>query len=716
MKTDWILLLVVCSVLHVIQSANSTVLPFFLKLDVCETKSCQTDAIQLLQSLNQSVNPCEDFYQFACGGWLARNQRPASQSVWSQWEPVMETVQERLHDILAHTRKPTHVKSLVMARAMYDACIHIDQHEQENTLELMKVIDKYGGWPMVSKDWSDTHVFHVQVGKINADFNIFPLVKCHVSPNLYNTSQYVLYIDRPELIYPHYMLTSPRSYKAQIKSYIQWIVSSAVEIAGANQLKLSLRQVKQDALELVDFEIELAGLADTTQDTHHNITTLYKQMSVEQLQLWTDLVSAKNHSLIIWTDMIHILTETNKGVDTVVVQDLVYLLKLIQLVTRTSNRTIANYLAWNIVKYFAKDVSASLEQHSFVIDKLLYGVDDKISRQTYCITTVTKRMQLAISHAYIEKHLNEPMKNDIEMLMNNIKNVLAKKLSSLQWLDSDTRQKALEKAKAIRYLAAYPEYLQNSTYIDQYYSALNVSDNSHIANIRAWNVFIRRKEFRKLHSPDEHSYERWFSSVTDVNAYYSVLHNAVILPGALLQHPFYSMKRLKALNYGAIGTIIGHEFSHAFDNTGRQADKDGNIKQWWSTNSLANYVNHLRCLESHYSKYMIHIKYSQDENIADIVGLNLAFAAYTQVKHRDVKVKLPGLERYTPDQLFFISFANQWCEVITREQLQTQLLDGEHTPSQVRIMGAVSSSVAFSKAFHCPATARMNPKHKCPLW
>ena len=230
------------------------------------------------------------------------------------------------------------------------------------------------------------------------------------------------------------------------------------------------------------------------------------------------------------------------------------------------------------------------------------------------------------------------------------------------------------------------------------------------------------KLLRKLRQPTDKT--AWAKSPQVINAYYADPSNAIGFPAGILRPPVFSKGYPKYLNYGAIGTFIGHALIHGFDNNGRQVDKDGNALKWWTEDSITGFESQKQCIVNQADRYVmpsvnmtINGIQTQDENIADNGGINYSFKAYRKwVESRGTEeLKLIGLD-YSPDQLFFISFAQTWCNVHTDQHLEIFLRDDEHSPGLYRVIGTLRNSREFSQAFNCPKTSRMNPENKCKLW
>lgn len=236
---------------------------------------------------------------------------------------------------------------------------------------------------------------------------------------------------------------------------------------------------------------------------------------------------------------------------------------------------------------------------------------------------------------------------------------------------------------------------------------------------------LRKNLERKISSPNK---TEWEMTPPAVNAYYAPTKNQIVFPAGILQAPFYDINYPKSLNFGAMGVVMGHELTHAFDDQGREYDKEGNLHQWWRNKTIWHFVQRIQCFIDQYGNYTIdtsnsdgekvHVngKQTLGENIADNGGLKAAFHAYEAwIRSHDPELPLPGVN-LTSKQLFFMGFSQVWCSVNTDEALRLQLLQDPHSPSIYRVIGTLSNSDDFAREFNCPKGSRMNPENKCDVW
>jgi endothelin-converting enzyme/putative endopeptidase len=279
-------------------------------------------------------------------------------------------------------------------------------------------------------------------------------------------------------------------------------------------------------------------------------------------------------------------------------------------------------------------------------------------------------------------------------------------------MDDATRARALEKKAAVGNKIGYPDRWRD-------YSRIALRRDDLFGNSRAAAAFEVRRRLDKVGRPTDRG--EWNMTPQMVNAYYTPLLNEIVFPAGILQPPFFHRDFPAAMNYGAIGMVIGHELSHGFDDQGRKFDPQGRQQEWWAPEVAARFEKQAQCVADQYSAYEIEPgvkvngRLTLGENIADVAGLKQSWRAYKawEKRHGGTAPSVPGLGA---DQLFFVAHAQAWCTVISPEQARLRVTTDPHSPSRFRVIGPVADHPAFAETFHCPAGAPMNPREKCLVW
>ncbi|ORY87316.1 zincin [Neocallimastix californiae] len=325
---------------------------------------------------------------------------------------------------------------------------------------------------------------------------------------------------------------------------------------------------------------------------------------------------------------------------------------------------------------------------------------------------VKQHMPIALTKYYVDHKLSENIKNKTKQIIENIKESMFDRISMIEWLDEETKQKVIEKLSKMKDIIEYPEIFNNPKIIYEKYKYIDIKDYfTYYLLPKNDNQFIYLSETESGVDP------------LMVNAFYIHSLNEIYIPAAYLRLPYYGISGSDYLNYGYFGTIIGHEVTHAFDNTGRLYDSDGNKNNWWTDDDDKDFKELSQCFIDQYNdfsftvnnkKYVIDGEFTLGENIADNGGLSRGYEAWKKSilknpeKASQHNKKLPGLSKYTLDQLFYIAYGQSHCSIGDEKD--------PHAPGKARVNVVLSNSKDFAKAFNCPTGSPMNPKNKCSMW
>ncbi|KAK0181205.1 hypothetical protein PV327_003507 [Microctonus hyperodae] len=294
----------------------------------------------------------------------------------------------------------------------------------------------------------------------------------------------------------------------------------------------------------------------------------------------------------------------------------------------------------------------------------------------------------------------------------------------IDWMDKKTKRKAKNKIAAIKVHVSHPDELSNEKIVEDYYKHLKLNSNDLLECFLNTNRFVIDKDLSLLRKPVDKNNWMQLTNVIDPNAYYYLLDNSIQISTSMLQNKLFQYDHPKYLNYGTIGSIIGHEITHALDDVGNQYDKHGNMIDWWDPMTKKRFLKKTECIINQYSNYSIKgidMKVdsfnNQGENIADNGGMKIAYLAYTKWLRKNKKYELPleGLS-YNPKQMFWIAAANNLCSRRRLNNLKYVFTAGSHSPEEYRIINTFSNSREFSKDFHCRVGSKMNPVNKCIIW
>uniref|UniRef100_A0A8C3XP26 Membrane metalloendopeptidase like 1 n=1 Tax=Chelydra serpentina TaxID=8475 RepID=A0A8C3XP26_CHESE len=721
-----LLLLMTCAVVAlVILYANSrgkkpatlSLLPYGTNSgSICTTPGCVTAAARILQNMDPTTEPCTDFYQYACGGWLNRHVIPETSSRYS----IFDILRDEL-EIILKGRTGTRVQHVCkIARLSFI--------EQRDSLPLLEVLAMVGDWPVASADWniikgtSPNWSMEEKLSTLNSRFNKRVFIDMFVWNDDRDSSRHIIYIDQPSLGMPsrdYYF--NDGNYQRVREAYLQFMITIAKMIREDKNMAKDDHFVQEEMAKVLKLETEIAN-ATAPAEERHDVTLLYNKMTLRELQ-GKFALNEFNWTLFIQGIMSSVNVQIHLD-EEVVVYGVPYLQELKAIISNYSASTIQNYLVWRLVIDRVSSLSRRFKDARANYRKALYGTTLEEARWRECVSYVNNNMENAVGALYVRETFAGESKRMVRDLIDKIREVFIETLDELQWMDETSKEKAREKAMAIKEQIGYPDYIledQNEK-LDQEYANLNFNEHKYfensLENLRAG----AQKSLKKLRERVDQ--DIWIIGAAVVNAFYSPNRNQIVFPAGILQPPFFSKHQPQALNFGGIGMVIGHEITHGFDDNGRNFDKDGNMFDWWSNFSAMHFKDQSRCMVYQYGNYTWELAGGQNvsgistlgENIADNGGVRQAYKAYLKWLEREGKEpKLPGLD-LTHKQLFFLNFAQVWCGSYRPEYASQSIKTDVHSPLKYRVMGSLQNFEAFSDAFHCKKGTAMHPVEKCRVW
>jgi len=350
-------------------------------------------------------------------------------------------------------------------------------------------------------------------------------------------------------------------------------------------------------------------------------------------------------------------------------------------------------------------------------------------RYKTCIDHTNKMMGNALGKYFVEKTFTGNSMEEVKEMISNIKQAMLNRILETSWLDQTTFDEAINKVNKITFdNIGYPVYILKPKELIKDYEGFEVDSEVLFNTIINYGKFIVRKKIKSIDEPVKS--DEWIMNPQTVNANYYPIDNTMFFTAGVLQQPFYNVHQPDYINYGFIGSIIGHELTHAFDNSGRLFDANGVYRNWWTNSTTNQFENLSTCFIEQYDQYKMVVndeeinidgKQTLGENLADNGGINRSLEAWKlsrkdKKKFNERNKALPGLSDFTAEQLFYVSFGQIYCEKRTPESLKHQILTNEHSPGKYRIIGTLSNNENFAKVFNCPKNSPMNPEKKCLIW
>ncbi|CAF0749316.1 unnamed protein product [Rotaria sp. Silwood1] len=711
------LLAISTAVLAVIIAMKSKTTENNMNNELCTTPYCVKAANYLIESMDETVEPCEDFYNFVCGTWIKNSRIPDDADAISTFNLLRTQLDYNVVDLLTpsprnDTNEP---KAITNARILYHSCINEQNIEDEDIDLILSLVNKQlGGWPILQgSSWNNSTFNLLNLLLKLRQYNNDIIFGIGTSIDEKNSQEYDIAIGQSDL-----GLGQRQYYSNESKittAYKQFIYDLATALTNDTSM------IDKDVKDIFDFEKEIAKHYWTT-DERRNRPNATVRTTVGNL---TRLLNT-SFDFTNYLKSAYLSSEVNiVNDDIVTVGELEYLYNVSSIIDGTSSRILQNYVIWRFLMHRVDNMPKRFRSIKENFQHVFRGTTAEQSRKIICGNYVNGNMGFAVSKLYIKKYFDDNARNQSFEMIGNIRKAFINMLEQTTWMDETSKNRAIEKAKAIDEKIGYPDYLasDNVTQLETEYAEY-IFNSSYISNVLKLLQIKAKTDFQILRKPVDR--KAWgFSAPTVVNAFYAPSKNQITFPAGILQMPFFDKDAPKYLNYGAIGVVIGHEITHGFDNSGRQFDKDGNRIPWWTDATIQEFNNRKTCIVNQYSNYTVpqtnmkaNGNQTQGEDIADNGGLREAFFAYQKWTKANPSVdkKLPGLSKYTPEQMFFINYAHTWCSKMTDSYARNRVLSDVHSLGPLRVIGPTSNFVEFDRVFNCRPGQGNSRVEKCIVW
>ncbi|XP_069060840.1 phosphate-regulating neutral endopeptidase PHEX [Pleurodeles waltl] len=696
---------------------------------LCLTPECIEAAAAIRSKLNQSVDPCDNFFQFACGGWIHDNPIPEDMSNYGIYPWLRHNVDLKLKVLLERPiSKRRDTEAIQKAKILYQSCMNESGTEKADTKPLLNLLKQSAlRWPVLESNigaegtWSERKFNLLQTtALLRGLYSTSVFIRLYVAPDEKGSNTHILKLDQASLSLSHMDYIDNTT---EAKLYQDALLKFMVDVAAL--LGANVTRAESDMKSVLKLEIKIAEIMIP----HENRTseTMYNKMNISEL---SSLVPEFDWLLYIKkvtdTNIYPELKEINNS-ENVIVRVPQYFKDLFQILSSERKKTLANYLVWRLVYSRISHLSRRFQYRQLEFRRVILGTTSLAARWDRCVNYVENALPYPAGKLFVGAHFQEDKKQMMEELTEGVRWAFIDMLEKdNDWMDETTKRKAKEKANAVLAKVGYPEFIMNDTYVNEEIKSLKFSETDYFGNVLQTLKFVSQSDFHWLRK--EVPKTEWFTNPTTVNAFYSASTNQIRFPAGELQKPFFWGKEYpRSLSYGAIGVIVGHEFTHGFDSDGRKYDKNGRLDPWWTDDSEEKFKEKSKCMIDQYSDYYwkeaglrVKGKRTLAENIADNGGLRESFKAYrkwiNEKRQGAEEVLLPGLN-LNNNQLFFLSYAHVRCNAFRPEAARDQIQNGVHSPPQFRVIGSMSNFEEFRKAFNCPVNSTMNRgAHSCRLW
>ncbi|QMW04838.1 M13 family metallopeptidase [Spirosoma foliorum] len=642
------------------------------------------------QNMNLTVKPGDDFYQYANGEWLKKNPVPASKTSWGSGSILYEKSLDAMKSLLEEAAKSSGKGRLhQMVGDFYASGMDSIAIEQK-------------GFDPIKADLARVEQVKTKAELMNeiayqrsqGSTMFFSL---YVTQDSRIVSKYIVRFVQGGTTLPdrdYYLKNDARSQK--IRDAYRDNLAKMFGLIGEESSRAA---TNADAV--LKLELALANAQMTRVDSRDPIKT-YNKLTVADFSKQTPGINWRE-----WMPKLGIPEQ-----DTVLVQSLPFYHAVDSLLTATPVEALKAYMQWNLLKNAAPFLSTPFVNQNFAFNKVLSGQKQLTPLWQRRSNLIDGSLGELLGQLYVQKYFKPEAKQRMLVLIDNLEASFKDHINAVDWMTADTKKRALTKLASFKRKIGYPDKWKN-------YEGVTIRRDDFYANVRATSKWWYTDNISRLGKPVDKT--EWLMTPQTVNAYYMPVNNEIAFPAAILQFPFFDAEADDAINYGGIGTVIGHEMTHGFDDQGRQYDADGTLRDWWTKEDAANFTKRADKVKEQFAGFRVldslkvNGQLTLGENLADLGGLAIAFDAFKKTNQGQGETKI---DRFTPDQRFFLSWAQVWrANVLTESQAQ-RLLTDPHAPDQFRCNGPLTNFDAWYKAFNVQPAEKMYkaPGQRIKVW
>jgi putative endopeptidase len=640
-------------------------------------------------AMNKSIDPCTDFYQFACGNWVAHNPLPADRSRWGRFNELSDHNEHVLLDIIQGAVAKTAGRNEIQQKIgdEYAACMDTAAIEKNGLVPIE---------PELARIKALTIAGVVdEVARLHG-MGIPALFVFGAGPDAKDSNKTIANFRQGGLSLPdrsYYLKSDAKSVETR-QRFVEHM-ANIFKLAGD-----SPEAAAKKATLTLDFETALAK-DSVDRVAMRDPNTTYHIMTRQELQgLTSGFFNWDEYWKQIGAPPFQTLNVSQPAFAKGLAADL----------PNQSVDAWKAYFEYHLLRAHAEQLPAAFENEAFDFwQRYMTGAQEQRPRQYRCVRVVDRELGDLLGQKYIELTFGPEAKAQITQLVTALEKALAKDIQALDWMSADTKRAAIAKLNAITNNVGYPK-----TWRD--YRKVKIAPNDFLGNAERVAEFRYRDNIGKIGTPTDKT--EWSMSTPTVNAFYSPQNNSINFPAGILQSPFFDPQRDMSINYGAVGAVIGHEMTHGFDDQGRKFDGDGNLRDWWTATDGAEFEKRAACGADEYSAFTsvddvkLNGRLTLGENTADNGGLRIAYMALEDTLNGNAE-KMDG---YTPEQRFFLGWAQVWCENTAPQEARNRAVTDPHSPGRFRVNGTLQNMPEFQKAYACKANQPMVSPNACRVW
>jgi putative endopeptidase len=671
-------LLVICAVVSSAQTSSST-------------KSAPGFS---LDTIDKSVDPCVDFYQYACGNWIKNSEIPPDQSRWGGFGEVRERNRDVERDILEKAAAGGADRDAVDQRIgdLYGSCMDEKTVDAKGIAPLQPELDRVAavqGKPALIDELAHLYL----VGGVS-------LFSFYSSSDLHNADQVIAYIDQGGLSLPDrdYYIKDDDQKMKDMRQHLVEYVTETFTLAGRTP-----QQAADSAQTVLRIETALAKAAMDRTARRDPKNRDHKMSRDEAVALGPNFY-LNRYFTAVGAPSFTQLNVTNPD----------FFKQMNGVLESESLDALKTYVSWHVLNAAAPWLSQPFVEANFKFQQSLTGQKEIQARWKRCVSLTDRELGEALGQRYVETTFGAEGKQRMLKMVDALEKSLAEDIHDLSWMSDETKKQAKVKLDAIRNKIGYPD-----TYRD--YTSVVIKRDDLLGNVARANEFESKREIAKIDKPLDR--KEWGMTPPTVNAYYNPSFNEIVFPAGILQPPFFDKGMDDGVNFGGIGLVIGHELTHGFDDQGRKYDPQGNLHDWWTEQDGKEFEKRASCVADEYSNFIavddrkLNGRLTLGENTADNGGARIALRALEHMIADD-KTGKEGqkIDGYTPEQRFFLGFGRVWCEITRPEQARLWVVTDPHSPGKYRVDGVVENMPEFQKAWGCKAGQPMVAENACHVW
>ncbi|MGA7377718.1 MAG: M13 family metallopeptidase [Candidatus Sulfotelmatobacter sp.] len=646
-----------------------------------------------LDTIDKTIDPCVDFYQYACGNWIKNSQIPADQAQWGSFVELHERNLDILHGILEKAATDGASRNGIDQRIgdLYGSCMDEKAADAKGIAPVKAELERIAA--VKDKGALIDEVAHVHLTGPSPLFNFYS------APDLHNADQVIAYIDQGGLTLPdrdYYIKDDPD--KVEKRQFMVDYATQLFTLAGQTP-----QQAAHSAETVLVIETMLAVDSMDRTKRRDPKNRDHKMTREEAAALGPDFYLNRYFTAVgapNFTEMNVTNPEFFKLVNGVLEAEPLDALK--------------TYVSWHVLNAAAPWLSQPFVEANFKLQQKLTGQEQIQARWKRCVNLTDRELGEALGERYVDVTFGANGKQRMLKMVDALEKSLNTDIQDLSWMSDETKAQAKVKLEAIRNKIGYPDVYRD-------YSSVVIKPNDLMGNIERADEFEAKRQINKIDKPLDR--KEWGMTPPTVNAYYSGSFNEIVFPAGILQPPFFDKNVDDAVNFGGIGLVIGHELTHGFDDQGRKFDPHGNLHDWWTAQDGKEFEQRVSCVANEYSNFVavddlkLNGRLTLGENTADNGGARIALMALEQMIADDRNGKeAQTIDGYTPEQRFFLGFGRVWCEKRRPEIARARVLTDPHSPGKYRVNGVVQNMPEFQKAWGCKAGQPMVAENACHVW